>query len=77
VGPEQCGGEECSPQIKHITLPGLPPGDGSGTPEKVPALKNAAGRFLHVAGGRSTGPGTWYRQSALTDAEVAGVLNWI
>lgn len=52
--------------------------DGSGTPEKVPALKNSVGRFLHVAGGREyliQVPGT--AQSALTDAEVAAVLNWI
>src|SRR3990172_7929700 len=52
--------------------------DGSGTPEKVPALKNAADLFLHVAGGREyliQVPGT--SQSALTDAEVAAVLNWI
>lgn len=52
--------------------------DGSGTPEKVPALKNTVGRFLHVAGGREyliQVPGT--AQSALTDAEVAAVLNWI
>jgi hypothetical protein len=52
--------------------------DGSGTPEKVPALRNTVGRFLHVAGGREyliQVPGT--AQSALTDAEVAAVLNWI
>jgi hypothetical protein len=52
--------------------------DGSGTPDKVPALKGEVGRFLHVAGGREflvRVPGT--SQSALTDAEVAAVLNWI
>lgn len=52
--------------------------DGAGTAEKVPALKNAVGRFLQVAGGREyliQVPGT--AQSALTDAEVAAVLNWI
>jgi hypothetical protein len=68
-----------SPQINYILhCQGCHLADGSGTPEKVPALKNAAGRFLHVPGGREylvQVPGT--AQSALTDAEVAGVLNWI
>jgi hypothetical protein len=67
------------PQINYILhCQGCHLADGSGTPEKVPALKNAAGRFLHVAGGREylvQVPGT--AQSALTDGEVAGVLNWI
>jgi len=52
--------------------------DGAGTAEKVPALKNEVGRFLHVPGGREfliQVPGT--SQSALTDTEVAAVLNWI
>jgi hypothetical protein len=52
--------------------------DGTGTPEKVPALKDEVGRFLQVAGGREyliQVPGT--SQSPLTDQEVAAVLNWI
>jgi len=52
--------------------------DGSGTAEKVPALRNEVGRFLQVAGGREyliQVPGT--SQSPLTDQEVAAVLNWI
>jgi len=52
--------------------------DGTGTPEKVPALKDEVGRFLQVAGGREyliQVPGT--SQSPLTDQEVALVLNWI
>jgi len=52
--------------------------DGTGTPEKVPALKDQVGRFLQVAGGREyliQVPGT--SQSPLTDQEVAAVLNWI
>ena len=52
--------------------------DGAGTAGKVPALKNEVGRFLHVPGGREfliQVPGS--SQSALTDAEVAAVLNWI
>ena len=52
--------------------------DGSGTLGKVPALKAEVGRFLQVPGGREflvQVPGT--SQSALADAEVAAVLNWI
>jgi len=52
--------------------------DGSGTPNKVPALKNEVGRFLLVEGGREylvQVPGT--SQSPMSDAEVAAVLNWI
>lgn len=52
--------------------------DGAATEGKVPALKNEVGKFLHVAGGREfliRVPGT--SQSALTDPEVADVLNWI
>ena len=52
--------------------------DGAGTAGKVPALKNEVGRFLHVPGGREfliQVPGS--SQSALTDAEIAAVLNWI
>lgn len=52
--------------------------DGTGTPQKVPALKDQVGRFLQVAGGREyliQVPGT--SQSPLTDQEVAAVLNWI
>jgi len=52
--------------------------DGAGTAGKVPALKHEVGHFLQVEGGREfliQVPGT--SQSALTDAEVAAVLNWI
>lgn len=52
--------------------------DGAGTADKVPALKQEVGRFLQVEGGREfliQVPGT--SQSALSDNEVAGVLNWI
>ena len=68
-----------SPQINYILhCQGCHLADGAGTPEKVPALKNEVGRFLQVPGGREfliQVPGT--SQSALTDAEVAAVLNWI
>jgi mono/diheme cytochrome c family protein len=52
--------------------------DGSGTPDKVPALKNEVGRFLQVEGGREfliQVPGT--SQSPMSDAEIADVLNWM
>lgn len=52
--------------------------DGSGTPDKVPALKNQVGRFLHVDGGREylvQVPGTSH--SPMSDTEVAEVLNWM
>jgi len=67
------------PQINYILhCQGCHLPDGAGTPGKVPALRNEVGRFLHVPGGREfliQVPGT--AQSALTDAEVAAVLNWI
>lgn len=52
--------------------------DGGGTEGKVPALKGSMGRFLSVPGGREflvQVPGT--SQSALSDAKVAAVLNWM
>jgi hypothetical protein len=68
-----------SPQINYILhCQGCHLADGSGTPEKVPALKHEVGRFVQVPGGREyliQVPGT--AQSALTDADVAAVLNWI
>jgi hypothetical protein len=68
-----------SPHINYILhCQGCHLENGAGTPKKVPALKNEVGRFLHVPGGREfliQVPGT--SQSALTDTEVAAVLNWI
>ena len=68
-----------SPRINYILhCQGCHLVDGAGTAGKVPALKNEVGRFLHVPGGREfliQVPGS--SQSALTDAEVAAVLNWI
>jgi len=67
------------PRLNYILhCQGCHQADGAGMPEKVPAFKNEVGRFLQVKGGREfliQVPGT--SQSALTDAEVAGVLNWI
>ena len=72
-------GESYSPRINYILqCQGCHLADGAGTPGKVPALKHEVGRFLQVPGGREfliQVPGT--SQSALSDAEVAGVLNWI
>ena len=71
--------ETSSPRINYILhCQGCHLADGAGTPDKVPALKNEVGRFLHVTGGREfliQVPGT--SQSPLSDAEVAAVLNWI
>ena len=68
-----------SPRINYILhCQGCHLVDGAGTAGKVPALKNEVGRFLHVPGGREfliQVPGS--SQSALTDAEIAAVLNWI
>lgn len=68
-----------SPRIDYILhCQGCHLADGSGTPEKVPALKHQVGRFMHVPGGREyliRVPGS--SQAALTDAQVAAVLNWI
>jgi hypothetical protein len=68
-----------SPRINYILhCQGCHLPDGSGTPDKVPALKHSVGRFLQVPGGREyliQVPGT--AQSALSDSDVAGVLNWI
>ena len=68
-----------SPRINYILhCQGCHLADGAGTHGKVPALKNEVGHFLRVPGGREfliQVPGT--SQSALTDAEVADVLNWI
>ena len=51
--------------------------DGAGAPD-VPDLRNTVGRFLAVPGGRAylvQVPGS--SQSALGDAELAAVLNWM
>jgi hypothetical protein len=72
-------GEAWSPRTNYILhCQGCHLADGAGTPGKVPALRNEVGRFLQVPGGREfliQVPGT--AQSALSDAEVAAVLNWI
>ncbi len=52
--------------------------DGQGAPGKVPPLKDFMGNFLRVEGGREfliQVPGA--AQSALSDAELAGVTNWM
>ena len=52
--------------------------DGSGTPGSVPRLAGTVGRFLDVPGGREflvQVPGV--ATSALDDAALAAVLNWM
>jgi len=52
--------------------------DGLGAPPEIPQLKDRMGYYLDVDGGRAylvQVPGA--RQSALTDAALAGVLNWM
>jgi hypothetical protein len=52
--------------------------DGSGTPGSVPPLAGSVGRFLRVPGGREflvQVPGV--ATSALDDASLAAVLNWM
>lgn len=51
---------------------------GEGAPPDVPTLKDRVGYYLSVAGGRDylvQVPGS--RQSPLTDAQLADVLNYI
>ncbi|TCK43702.1 hypothetical protein B0G84_2044 [Paraburkholderia sp. BL8N3] len=52
--------------------------DGSGIPGKVPALRNSLGHFVGMPEGREfvmRVPGA--ANSALSDAELANVLNWV
>ena len=52
--------------------------DGAGFAGAVPQIKDFAGKFLHVKGGREfliQVPGV--AQSALADAELAEVMNWL
>ncbi len=68
-----------TPEINYmLQCRGCHLADGAGTPDAVPALKNSVGRFLSVPGGRAylvRVPGS--AQSALDDAELAALLNWI
>ena len=52
--------------------------DGSGLPGNVPSMRDFAGKFLQVAGGREflvQVPGS--SNSPLDDAQLAELLNWI
>ena len=52
--------------------------EGMGAPPEIPQLKDRMGYYLQVDGGRSylvQVPGS--RQSALSDAALAEVLNWM
>jgi len=67
------------PRINYmIECQGCHLADGSGSKGAVPALKDSVARFLEVPGGRAflvQVPGSAF--SPLSDAELAGVLNWI
>jgi hypothetical protein len=67
------------PQLDYMLhCQGCHRADGSGTPGSIPALDGFVARFLHVPGGREylvRVPGS--AQSALDDAALADLLNWI
>lgn len=69
-----------SPRLNYLLhCSGCHAQDGSGNPEcGVPTMRGALGHFLRLPEGRDflvQVPGT--SQSALSDAEVAEMLNWI
>ncbi len=68
-----------NPQIDYLLqCQGCHLADGSGAPGSVPSLQDSLGRFLQVPGGREylvRVPGS--AQSPLSDARLAGVLNWM
>jgi len=52
--------------------------DGSGTPPGIPALRERVGYYLQIPGGRDyllRVPGA--SNAPLSDARLAGVLNWV
>ena len=56
----------------------IPPLNGAGVPGKVPPLAHALGRFMRTTSGRNyilRVPGA--ANSVLSDAQLAGVLNWL
>ena len=67
-----------TPRVNYmLQCQGCHGAEGRGAPGAVPSLEGV-GRFLRVPGGREylvRVPGS--SQSALTDAELAEVLNWI
>ena len=68
-----------SPAVDYaLNCQGCHRADGAGTPGRVPALAGSVGRFMHVDGGRDyLGQVPGAALSALDDASLAGVLNWI
>jgi len=73
------GSAAASPELDYmLQCQGCHLGDGTGKPPEVPSLAGFVGRFLGVPGGREylvQVPGS--AQSPLSDAELAGVLNWM
>ena len=52
--------------------------DGTGLPDNVPSMRDFAGKFLNISGGRAflvQVPGS--SNSPLSDAALAELLNWI
>ena len=75
AGPALAG----SPAVDYaLNCQGCHLDDGSGTPGSVPPLAGSVGRFTRVPGGREfivRVPGV--ATSALDDASLAAVLNWM
>jgi hypothetical protein len=67
------------PQVNYmLNCMGCHVEDGSGAPGKVPSLRNTLVRFAQTSAGRRylvQVPGT--SQSALSDREIAELLNWM
>jgi len=82
LGVALCAGAAADDRQAHINYmlhcQGCHTPDGSGVADKVPALKGFMGNFLRVEGGREfliQVPGA--AQSALSDAELAELTNWM
>lgn len=70
---------DAGPELDYIlNCAGCHRSDGAGTPGSVPALAGSVARFVAVPGGREylvQVPGV--ATSALDDAALAAVLNWV
>jgi mono/diheme cytochrome c family protein len=71
--------EAASPRVLYaLQCRGCHLDDGSGTPGRIPALAGSVSRFAATPAGRAylvRVPGV--AQAALSDAEVAELLNWL
>ncbi len=76
AAPAQAGGSPA--ELYTLNCWGCHKPHAEGIPGTVPRLANSMGDFLHVAGGRAylvQVPGV--ATAALSDAEIAEVLNWL